>query len=119
MIFLIGRKYKCYISKKLEGRSVDYKIIDRPSFKIVWLKVKTLYEHSMNDIPMLWKKFNEMNFLDMVGYKKLEKVYGIYTNYESGFKECYDFMIGVELESVESLEKYMPYLRQKEISSKI
>lgn len=70
------------------GYILDYKIIEKPSFKIVGIKRNLKYENANKDVPKLWKEF----FMKK-GFNKINSKYGVNID-NSMANDSFDYIIG-------------------------
>lgn len=77
------------------------------SFKIIGIATETTNENgkSAEDLGKLWEKFYSENISDNIpnGVKVNDEIYSIYTDYETDYKGKYTSIIGLKVESLDSI----------------
>lgn len=75
------------------------------SFKIIGISVETTNEKgkSTADLGKLWGRFYAENVQTRIPNKLSEEIYSIYTNYENGYKGKQSAIIGLKVESLDSI----------------
>jgi len=71
------------------------------AFAIVGIKTRTtnVDMQAAKDIPALWEKFMSENISDKIPNKLDDKIYAVYTNYESDYMGAYDMYIGCKVDA--------------------
>ncbi|WP_442265628.1 GyrI-like domain-containing protein [Tenacibaculum sp. ZS6-P6] len=79
------------------------------SFNIIGIKTRTTNAdmQAAKDIPALWQKFMDDNIANKVENKLNNKVYAVYTNYESDYTGAYDIIIGCEVDVLGEIPENM------------
>lgn len=74
-------------------------------FSIVGISIRTTNENgqSQKDIDELWAKFMSENIAARIPNKASDKLYCMYTDYESDFMGAYTTILGFEVNSAENL----------------
>ncbi|WP_026038833.1 GyrI-like domain-containing protein [Myroides injenensis] len=77
--------------------------------KIIGLSVVTnnVDGNGMHDIGNLWKEFYEKGIMQLINNRVNDKVYSIYTDYESDYRGDYTTIIGVEVDSLMNIPEGM------------
>lgn len=75
------------------------------SFKIIGIKVETTNEKgkSAEDLGKLWEQFYSENISEQISNKESEKIYSIYTDYESDYKGKFTSIIGLKVKSLDQI----------------
>jgi predicted transcriptional regulator YdeE len=74
-------------------------------FKIIGISVRTTNQNnqSAKDIGKLWEQFYADNFFDKIPNKVGNDIYTIYTDYKSDFTEDYTTIIGLQVNSLDTI----------------
>ena len=70
-------------------------------FYVVGISVRTSNENQQaaKDIPALWQRFMSENIADKIPNKSSNKVYAVYTDYESDHTKPYTTIIGYKADT--------------------
>lgn len=95
------------------------------SFNVIGISVETTNRDNQaaEDLGKLWTQFYQEGITERIPYRMNETVYSIYTNYESDYKGRYTTIIGMQVESLDSIPEGMvgiviPSARYREILAK-
>lgn len=74
-------------------------------FKIIGIETKTTNEgrKSATDLANIWERFYTENIPDKIPNKKSDKIYAIYTDYESEYRGKYTSIIGLKVSTLEEI----------------
>ena len=81
------------------GNTIDYRIEDKESFKVIGLKRNIEYKNAYIDVEKLWK-----NFLIKNAFSKIKPKYGINIDVSKG-NEAFDYIIGDDYNTEEKYSK--------------
>lgn len=94
------------------------------SFKIIGISVRTINKNNIAqaDINVLWNKWFTENISDRIPHKVSDKIYNIYTDYESDEHGYYTCFLGYAVSSLDSIPnglvgKQIPKTKYKEFIS--
>ncbi len=75
------------------------------NFKIIGIETETTNENgkSAEDLGKLWEKFYSENVPSKIPNNKNDKIYSIYTDYESDYKGKMKAIIGLEVDSLDKI----------------
>lgn len=79
------------------------------NFKIIGIKTETSNDEgrAAEDLGNLWGRFYSENISSQITNKLSDEVYSIYTDYESNFKGKYTCIIGLKVDSIDTIPKGM------------
>jgi len=79
------------------------------AFKVIGISVRTTNENgqSAKDIGELWNKFMTEGILDKIPNKIDNKIYSIYTEYESDHTKPYTTILGCKVENTDTVPNGM------------
>ena len=75
------------------------------SFKIIGISTETTNENgkSAKDLGKLWGRFYSENISSQISNKESDEIYSIYTDYETDYKGKYTSIIGLKVNSLDSI----------------
>ena len=75
------------------------------SFKIIGISVRTTNQNNQaaEDIGKLWGQFHSDQLFDKIPNKFSNDIYSIYTDYKSNFTEDYTTIIGLQVNSLDTI----------------
>lgn len=75
------------------------------AIKIIGIEVRTTNENgqALEDLGKLWGRFFSEKIAEQIPNKISNDVYAVYTDYESNYKGKYTTIIGMEVDSLESI----------------
>ena len=75
------------------------------SFKIIGISTETTNENgkSAKDLGKLWGRFYSENISNQISNKESDEIYSIYTDYETDYKGKYTSIIGLKVNSLDSI----------------
>lgn len=78
-------------------------------FKVIGISVRTENGHGQaaQDIPKLWEKFMMEGISEKIPNKLDDRVFSIYTNYESDFNGPYDTILACAVSSLDDIPEGM------------
>lgn len=99
-----GGKIKEFASLKVNltlkgGYTMEYRIEEKESFKIVGLRGNFKYENAGKEIPKVWKKFFMKNM-----FSKIEPKYAVNIDSNMG-SEAFDYVIGDDYNAAKKISK--------------
>ena len=79
------------------------------AFHLIGISIRTTNENgqSSKEIPELWQKFMSENILSQIPNKVSNKIYSLYTDYESDHTKPYTAMIGCKVEDLSNIPNGM------------
>lgn len=96
--------------KRWKKEDMPVKILEKGEILIVGKEIRTtnIDGQCMKEIPKLWKEFELQKLGDKIVNKVESKsILGIYTDYESNEKGAYSFIVGFQVNSVDSVPEGM------------
>src|SRR6218665_460200 len=78
-------------------------------FKVIGISVETTNQNNqaMNDLMVLWSRFQSENLLDRIPNQLSTDIYSIYTDYESDYTGKYTCVLGLTVSSLDSIPEGM------------
>lgn len=80
--------------------SQPYKIVQKPSFQIMGLALRTSNLSAAQDIPQFWDRIRDSDVLSTIPNRASNEVLGLYTDYEGDHTAAYTLVVGCEVNSV-------------------
>lgn len=90
---------------------ITTKLLTTTPTYIIGLKVKTSNDKALNDIPLLWENFNNLDIKKKVLNKTNEDIYALYTDYEGNFTQPYTYFLGYSVNSLDLIPEGMSYIK--------
>jgi predicted transcriptional regulator YdeE len=88
------------------GDTMAPKIVQQPAFTVVGIAVRTDNSRESGPggmIPRQWQRFVQDGIAAKIPNKVDDKIYVVYSNYESDYHGSYDYLIGVRVSSAGKL----------------
>jgi predicted transcriptional regulator YdeE len=94
-------------SANFNYKFMNQKIIIKETFQIIGIEIRTSNEKTMIDIPKWWEKFYAENVKDKIPNKINGDVLAVYTNYEGNHTKPYSYILGCEVNSLDTIPEGM------------
>ena len=86
---------------------MNQKIVNKETFKIIGIEIRTSNEKIMIDLPKLWGKFFAENIKDRIPNKVNSDVLAVYTSYEGNHTKPYTYILCYEVTSLDVIPEGM------------
>jgi len=84
---------------------LKYEIVNKNSFTVVGIFVRTNFENAKQDINATWNTFFKNNISEKILHKENNDVYALYYNYEGDYTQAYSYLVGYRVTSTKGISE--------------
>jgi len=82
---------------------MNYTVVTKPAFKLIGVKIRTSNQAFMQEVPPLWKHFEEGRLAEQIPNRLDDMLIILYSEYEADYTQPFSYTMGCRVDQLEAI----------------